>query len=93
LIGTGINNNANSAFGNIKAKATMIPYMAPEAPTTVPISANEILQILDYLNRNYLITAFSIQYSKYLSLRKALLYQSLHSILKIIIILMDQYSS
>jgi hypothetical protein len=42
LIGTGINNNANSAFGNIKAKATMIPYMAPRLYYSTHVSANEI---------------------------------------------------
>jgi hypothetical protein len=47
LIGTGINNNANSAFGNIKAKATMIPYMAPEGSY---YSTHVLMkQILDYL--------------------------------------------
>jgi hypothetical protein len=33
FIGTGKNNNINSALGNKKAKATKIPYKAPEAPT------------------------------------------------------------
>jgi hypothetical protein len=35
LIGMGKNNNIISAFGNIKAKATIMPYKAPEAPTAV----------------------------------------------------------
>jgi hypothetical protein len=33
LTGTGINIKYNSAFGNNIAKATKIPYKAPEAPT------------------------------------------------------------
>ena len=33
FMGTGKNNNINSALGNKKAKATKTPYKAPEAPT------------------------------------------------------------
>ena len=33
FMGTGKNNNINSALGNKNAKATKTPYKAPEAPT------------------------------------------------------------